>query len=126
MTEPADLDALLTEWRWLVPADVDVRIKWDSLDNDGDTTYRAQCLPDIRNNRLLIRVAHDEGAIDQWGFEIERNIEEDVVHELVHWRFDLFSPEENTAEYEIWEAAVERTAQDLIALDRGKHTHEYS
>lgn len=113
-----DLDAILAKWRWLVPADTEVLIKWDMLESTELKSYRAQCLPDTRNNRLLIKVAHDEGPVDQWGFELPRDVEADVVHELIHWRFDLFTPEEPSAEYELWEAAVERTAQDLLKLHR--------
>lgn len=119
---PPDLDAILAKWRHLVPACVDIRIKWEDLDHDEGQSYRAQCLSDVRNNRMLIKVTpvSDEKAAQCWGFDVPRDVEADVVHELLHWRFEMFTPEEDTAEYEHWEAAVERTAQDLLKLDRGK------
>ena len=34
MMPDVDLDALLAKWRWLVPSDVDVRIRWGDCDGD--------------------------------------------------------------------------------------------
>ena len=119
MAADVDLNALLAKWRWLVPSDVDVRIKWE---DDMEDCYRAQCSPDIRNNRLFIKVRplEDDGVYESFGFDVTRDVELDVVHELLHWRYDLFTPEDNTPAYDIWEAAIERTAQDFIRMDRGE------
>lgn len=112
-----DLDALLAKWRWLVPADVDVQIKWADDLEEGDL---AQCSPRNRLLRLLIKVEPYSPTYEVFGFELSRDVESDVVHELLHYRFELFTPEHETSAYESWEAAVERTAQDLIRLDRRK------
>lgn len=114
-TEQApDLNAIVGKWRWLVPSDVDVRIKYADLDG-----VYAECRPQVRLGRLLIKINQAEwgNPVDQ-EFGFKRDVEADVVHELLHWRFELFQPEENTAAYEAWEAAVERTAQDLIRMNR--------
>ena len=111
-----DLNALLTKWRWLVPADVDVHIKY----GDCDGAF-ADCQCVLELNRLFIRVSPvDYMPENHAEFGLERDIEADIVHELVHWRMEAFKPEDDGASYRLWEAAVERTAQDLIRLDRGE------
>lgn len=113
-----DLDAILAKWRWLVPADVDVRIKWADLESG----YAEACIQ-CHLNRMVIRVheiGKPNGSIDfdsDWGYE--RDVEADVVHELLHWKFHGFTPgDADSINYQLWEGVVEYVAQTFLKLSR--------
>ena len=110
-----DLDTILTKWRWLVPSDVDVRIRWGDCDGDYAESHAM-----LDAGRLLITVSPpDFNPPLMHGFEIPRDVESDIVHELLHWRAEGYRPKrDGSTEHQMWEAAVERTAQDLLKLDR--------
>src|SRR5690349_18783528 len=92
-----NLDAIVGKWRWLVPSDVEVRIKYGEVDG------YAECHSCVKLGRLLIRVnTHTWEADEDKEFGFKRDVEADVVHELLHWRFALFMPERETAAYEAW------------------------
>ena len=111
-----DLDAILAKWRWLVPSDVEIHVKWD----DCDGAF-ADCRCIIELSRMFIRVAPADYMPESHAeFGLERDVEADLVHELCHWDMEACKPEDDTVAYRYWEAAVEKQAQRVLRLDRGR------
>ena len=116
--ESVDLDALLAKWRWLVPSDVDVRIRWADCDGDYAESHSI-----MESGKMFITIAHHDFNPPLFhAMGVTRDVEADVIHELLHWRAEGYKPKKTgSTEHRLWEWSVERTAQDFLRLDRGNN-----
>lgn len=99
----------------------DWRIRLDIVrGSEMDEAYGRITKSDMRDARILLMDAIDVPSESRTN--VNTDMEVTLVHELLHARFhDIGSPEQDTAEWRNMEAAIEATAQALVALDRKFH-----
>ena len=109
-----DLQAYLAKWQPRICPNWTVKVVWsDELES------LAECDATIELGLLLIRVSSK--TPDYYAeFNIPRDYEADVVHELWHAPFAYCRPKYGTMDYRMWEQCVEHAAKVCIELDRGK------
>ena len=56
--------------------------------------------------------------VDYYGFDVEFDIEETVVHELLHILFIASMPKDGTTKFDLFEQSIDRMARVLVALKR--------
>lgn len=117
------LDAALAKWQKILRLqDWEIRA---SIVNAGDNGgNRGTCTVHFQLGAATIRISsHDSGdSSKEWDHE-RKDMELTLVHELLHIPFHSFRPKEDSLKHELWEQAIEKTAWNLVALERRPTIH---
>lgn len=86
----------------------------------GDTNTLGCAYPCWKKQACFIRIL-DWGDYEACNDEIqgwEYDMEQTLVHELLHIRFEPFTPKSGTLQYDLWEQTVDVLASSLVAAYR--------
>jgi hypothetical protein len=114
LTQPErpDLDALVAKWAPRVCPGWRVSARYASYkETDGDQGS-ADYIPSRKINDVLVL---DPEASEGLKYP---DVEETLVHELLHGPFYYLRPEPDTVEYTLWEQLIEDISVLLVQLDR--------
>ena len=115
------LDAALVKWQAILRLqDWNIDAKVQPLrDFQGDSVW-ARCHPKPKKKDAFIQLRDQAYYLN----EVEerwtrpRDMEVDLVHELLHIHFERFEPDEEGMQFDAMEAVIETLARQFVMLDR--------
>ena len=117
-----ELDAGVAKWAkvlrlqdWDITAKICVQREF----TDGDSVW-GRCHPKPKKKDAYIQIRDQADYLNtvEEHLTLPRDMEVDLVHEMLHIHFQPFEPDEEGPEWTAMEAAIETLARALVKLDR--------
>jgi hypothetical protein len=113
----AQLRAWCAEWqKRLRLQDWRIEVKWFALTDPGESL--GNCRWNEARKMATIQVRKPEVISDEPAFN--KDLEATLVHELLHLQFYAVQPRDHGTLNDVFEAAIDLTAEALVAAKRGE------